>query len=119
MGRNLGYTDEDGEFHAYPTKWEICPHCRGEGKSSAYLGAFTADQMRDDPDFMEDYFAGNYDRTCEDCKGSGKVQEVDMDRMSKEDLDRLHADDKADAEYEAERRAEYLFCGGWREEGWR
>lgn len=57
-----------------PARWSICSHCNGEGQSSAYLGAFTAEDMHDaGPEFMEDYMAGAYDRSCEHCEGSGKV----------------------------------------------
>ena len=69
------FEDEDGEEHVCPTKWAICDSCRGEGKSSAYLGAFTSSEWADeDQDFQEDYMAGRYDRTCEECHGSGKVK---------------------------------------------
>jgi hypothetical protein len=58
------------------SKWQICPRCEGEGKSSAYLGAFSAEEFHDqfNDDEADDYIAGRYDRTCEMCGGSGKVQ---------------------------------------------
>lgn len=57
--------------------WIICPECRGEGKSSAYLGAITQeDRERDwDPDSWDDYMNGAYDRICDCCNGTGKVRE--------------------------------------------
>lgn len=57
-------------------KWEICDSCEGDGKSSAYLGSFTRDEFDEhfDAEEADDYFAGRYDRRCEDCDGSGKVQ---------------------------------------------
>jgi len=113
------YTD-DGE-RELPFMWAICDDCSGHGKSSAYLGAFSGRRLEEaqaDTEFWEDYLAGVYDRPCEGCKGSGKVKIVDESRLSPEDLAAWRAqvaDDAADA---AERRAEWLMEGGWREEGW-
>lgn len=68
------------EGHRVPVKWEVCYHCRGEGKSSAHLGAFfPGDEWLADPDFREDYAAGNYDRTCDECNGRTTVQVFDED----------------------------------------
>lgn len=56
------------------SEWRICDECGGEGRSSAYLGAFTAEDMdREGDEFFENYMAGRYDRTCEPCDGTGKV----------------------------------------------
>lgn len=82
------YTADDEEKQL-PVKWEICSCCNGEGKSSAHLGAFTASErnetFRDDPEFMEDYFAGHFDQPCDACDGTGKVQVVDFEQVSPED----------------------------------
>lgn len=68
---------------ALPARWCICDGCRGEGKSSAYLGAYTADEMDEaGPEFEADYFAGAYDRPCEECDGTGKVLRIDRKRIS-------------------------------------
>lgn len=115
-----GYYDENDEFHELPTKWVICNHCRGEGKSSAYLGAFSGTQMRDeDPDFEADYFAGHYDRTCEECNGTGKIKEIDEARVTKEQMALYEKEARIESEMEREAYNEWLFCGGWREMGWR
>lgn len=59
-------------------KWRICPRCEGEGTSSAHLGAFTSEEWTEqDFEFQEDYMAGAYDRTCEECSGTGKVNAQD------------------------------------------
>ena len=56
---------DDGSEIELPSKWTICRHCQGEGTSSAYLGAFTRDDMDEaGPEFLEDYMAGRYDRAC-------------------------------------------------------
>ena len=64
-----------------PTHREVCPTCDGKGTSSAYLGAFSGDDMREDPEFFEDYMAGRYDRTCEECNGLRVIEVVDIDKM--------------------------------------
>lgn len=56
-------------------KFIVCPNCGGTGSSSAYLGAFTSDDMHDmDDEFMDDYFAGNFDRKCDECNGQRVVK---------------------------------------------
>jgi len=71
------------------SKWRICPRCEGEGTSSAYLGAFTADEMAEQgEDFREDYIAGRYDRTCEKCLGTGKVNREDERRWAQQRADK-------------------------------
>jgi hypothetical protein len=55
----------------------VCPQCRGRGKSSAYLGAFTSSEMAEHGDeFFHDYMAGHYDRTCDMCDGANVVDEL-------------------------------------------
>jgi DnaJ-class molecular chaperone len=119
MTKTPGFYDDEGEFHPLPFKWAICPSCGGHGKSSAYLGAFTGEQMRDDPEFAEDYMAGHYDRTCEECGGSGKVKEINERRISAKDLARYDQQERDRQADEREAYNEWLFCGGWREMGWR
>lgn len=69
-------------------KWTICSRCKGEGKSSAYLGTFTTEAMHDMGDeFMEAYVRGQFDRPCENCGGSGKVTQQDMDRNAQRRAD--------------------------------
>lgn len=54
-----------------PGEWTICARCEGHGKSSAYLGVIRQEEW--DQDEVADYFAGKYDRSCDLCKGSGKL----------------------------------------------
>lgn len=111
-------SDDDGDERRLPFKWEICPTCDGHGKSSAYLGAFTGDQLREDPDFAQDYMDGYYDRSCDECNGRGSIPVIDRKTCPKNDL-KLYDDQQRElAEMRAIERQEYLFCGGWREEGW-
>lgn len=97
--------DEEQE-HDLPAIWCICSECEGEGKSSAYLGAFTGEEMRDDPDFFEDYRAGRYDRRCEACKGSGKSKRIDWSRVPKSLARKIRAQLREQAEDDAIARAE-------------
>ena len=73
--------DSDGlkSVVSMPAHWVICSACSGEGKSSAYLGAYGREEFDEafSPKEQEDYFAGAYDRPCEHCRGTGKVKVVD------------------------------------------
>lgn len=127
--RSTPREDEDGnEQGGYvdtavpiPSKITICGQCSGEGKSSAYLGAFSGRRLqeaREDEEFWDDYMSGAYDRPCETCDGAGRVREPDEDRCSPEVLKAIEEQDADDAMAAAEQRHEYLVTGGWREEGW-
>lgn len=112
------YNDDDSETEL-PFKWEICGACSGHGSSSAYLGAFTREDLDDEgPEFVEDYFAGRYDRSCEHCDGAGKVKVVDPARTPKDKLAAYRAQEDDREHIDAIQRQERLMEGGWREEGW-
>lgn len=104
----------EGETITLPYKWHICGSCRGDGKSSAYLGAFTAEDMREDPDFAEEYMAGRYDRTCEECNGAGKVALVDRRGCKPELLAEWDEMRRFDAECRREQENEARMLGEWR-----
>lgn len=98
---------DDGAEIALPSKWVICSTCSGNGKHSAHLGAFTADDMAfEGPDFLNDYMAGFYDKSCESCDGTGKVAVADRSKMTREQRDEYDAQRRADREYAAEVAAE-------------
>ena len=78
--RTISIYDEDGNRteRTLPMVWAICGCCEGEGKSSLYLGAITQSDREpggswEDPDEFAEYMRGGYDRTCDECGGSGKV----------------------------------------------
>ena len=55
-------------------RFTVCPACGGSGASSAYLGAFTSEDIAEmDDEFMEDYFEGRFDRKCTTCDGNNVV----------------------------------------------
>lgn len=85
-----------------PRRWVICGECDGEGTSSAYLGSFSRADLDEDPDFVEDYFAGQYDRACPACRGTGKIKTIVYELCTPEQQAELDAE----AEYDAERAAE-------------
>ncbi|GJE54541.1 hypothetical protein [Methylobacterium thuringiense] len=102
-------TTDEGNIVLLPFKFEICSCCSGHGKSSAYLGAYTSDEMADQgPDFFDEYMAGTYDRTCDACDGDGKAMVADYSRMTAQQIQTLEDDERFDAEdaaySEAERR---------------
>lgn len=77
----------EDEGIAVPLHWEICQQCRGEGTSTAYLGAYTQsdrEEMGDDwYEFIEDWQRGVYDQSCDGCDGTGKVKVVDEDAIAR------------------------------------
>lgn len=122
MRRNSApsYHNDAGEEVTLPWKWAICESCRGNGSSSAYLGAYTRDDLDEmGPEWCEDYFAGNFDRACEVCDGTGKIKVVDSNLAKPEDIERFKRAEDEIAEMDREQYAEWLFCGGWQEMGWR
>lgn len=103
--------NEDGSETQLPTRWVICAACNGHGKSSAYLGAITQGDREpggtwEDPDDFARYMAGRYDRKCEPCNGSGKVEVVDSAKLDKTTCKAWRDQCRYDREYEAEVAAE-------------
>jgi len=106
MIKHILYMPDDTQKEL-PLKWCICGQCSGEGKSSAYLGAYTADEMdMAGPEFEEDYFAGNYDRACDRCGGTGKIQVVAVERLSVADKAIYNEQLRQEGDDEQERRME-------------
>ena len=99
---------DDKLLESAPRRWAICSCCDGEGKSSAYLGAFTSDELNDDPEFAERYKAGGYDKACTECKGTGKVKEIDETLCTPEQLAAIQRDAECQREVAEERRMRAL-----------
>lgn len=79
------FENDDGDEIVvdFPTRWEICDDCHGEG--TTYLGwtsneqpAFTQEDFEEEGyDFKHDYLSGAYDKDCPTCDGSGKIRVID------------------------------------------
>tara|TARA_R100000781_G_scaffold96640_1_gene60623 strand:- start:573 stop:950 length:378 start_codon:yes stop_codon:yes gene_type:complete len=57
-----------------------CFECNGNGRTTSHIepdgGGFTSNEWSEmDDDFRENYFAGNYDKKCNTCNGTGKIEE--------------------------------------------
>lgn len=98
--------EEEPGIPALKTHKIVCPQCRGTGASSAYLGAFTHDELMEDIEFCEQYLSGGYDRTCETCHGKNVIDDVDEEATDKETLNLWHSWLQDEAEYRAEVEAE-------------
>lgn len=70
--------------------------------------AASMDEFREDPDFCDDYRAGVYNVTCEECHGRNVVDVIDTERMPAEAREALYGwwqEEAADRRYsEMERR---------------
>lgn len=83
-------------------QWFICTECNGDGHHAKHIGAMTWDEFNerfDDEDSQAAYFAGDYDRRCDKCDGTGKVLVVPFDALTPEEQ-------REKREYEAERASE-------------
>lgn len=98
-----------------PARWSICPRCDGNGHHDhpAFANGISSDDIAEcgDEEFVEAYLAGQYDVPCTECKGEGKVLEVDDRRLTPqqqedylEHLQNLRDEAIWKAEAEAERR---------------
>jgi len=90
-----------------PARRELCPVCDGDRVSSAYLGEISMEE--NDEEWLEAYFNGRFDRTCEECEGKGYVLVADYgamtEKMANEYHEWLEDEHQARMEREAERRA--------------
>jgi excinuclease UvrABC ATPase subunit len=75
--------DEDGDeiSNLFPAKWAICERCEGNGQhdNPAFSNGITSSEYDEDwtEEEMDAYMDGHYDVSCQTCKGSGKVLEID------------------------------------------
>jgi DnaJ-class molecular chaperone len=108
----LNDASEDVEIHV-PFEWVICDYCRGNGTHSKHLGAFTASEWDEQGfEFQEDYLAGNYDKTCEVCNGTGKVRSPRWEVMNEDERRWLQESYDANAQWKQEQEAERRMLGG-------
>lgn len=99
----------DDERVELPTKFEVCPVCDGRGthvNPSIDAGGLSASEFHEDPEFEELYFGGAYDVQCNRCGGKRVVAVADYEALTSEQREALEIQQRADAEYAAECRAE-------------
>jgi hypothetical protein len=63
-----------------PYHWMVCPLCRGKRtvvSPSIDASGLTAADFRDDPDFAEEYWRGDYDIQCPRCRGRSTIVVLD------------------------------------------
>lgn len=73
MRTDVTFEDDDGveQTASLPAIYKKCSRCP-DGTVDCFEGGVT-DEMREDPDFDEDYHNGVYSKPCPDCKGSQKI----------------------------------------------
>lgn len=113
--------DEEGNEISveFPEKWEICDNCNGDGHHCKHLGAYTSSEFEEQFDYeeRERYFAGGYDKTCEECNGSGKIKVVDVENLNSQQIEdyKLYQDqEERKAKYDREEAyIRKMESGGW------
>lgn len=86
MGDTIRFEDPfTGEEMEIPAKFEVCGNCRGRGitvNPAIDCNGLSSKDFAEDPDFAEDYFGGNYDVPCRECKGQNVTKHADWDKMT-------------------------------------
>lgn len=110
----LYFVDDDGcdSEIELPTKWAVCPVCKGKGKHvnpAIDCCGLTSEDFCEDEEFGQDYMEGVYDVPCNSCGGRTTVQAVDWDALTAEQREayeeQLREEDNYRACYLAEVRA--------------
>ena len=92
-----------------PTKFKVCPKCRGKGthvNPSIDGNGLTREDFDEDPDFKESYFRGDYDVTCHRCEGRNVIAVLDRGACTKAQREAYDAERESLAEIDAIHRAE-------------
>ena len=89
-----------------PCKWGVCQSCDGHGgyvNPSIDSNGISSEEWWDmDEEFRQSYMRGDYDITCQECKGK-RVSPVPYYEEDQRKLDAWH---QAEYEYRMEREAE-------------
>lgn len=92
--------------------WEICRPCEGNGSSSAYLGAYTADDWDQmDDGFKDDFKSGALARECDCCGGTGKIKKIRDDLIPERFRDPIAAYRRSMEELAADEASESAMYG--------
>lgn len=103
------FSEEDSCRQEFPGSWEICNMCQGSGmvtNPSIDAGGIT-DWNDWNDDEREEYFSGQYDIHCPECRGSGKILMPNFPR----NIQSLLEEWDADAALSARERASELAFG--------
>ena len=110
----IEHYDENDEYDgdtevSIPAKYEVCPRCRGRGKHvnpNIDGHGISPEEFAEDPEFHEDYLKGVYDVLCEECEGLRVVLVPDEEHADEQLLKEYYEQQRAEADYRAERRRE-------------
>jgi hypothetical protein len=114
----VGIRDFDEELDKTVIRWfpaiaEICELCEGRGtmvSPAIDSHGLTIQDFDDDPEFAENYRAGNYDEPCSRCSG----MRIELHAaIASEELDKLEA--KAEAQFNEWRDDQFV---RWAESGY-
>ena len=89
------YDSDDNEIEltfTVPFKFVVCDLCNGIGthaNPSIDSNGLTSEDFDGDDDFMESYFSGSYDMSCNKCHGKGLTPEYDETRASPETKEKM------------------------------
>jgi hypothetical protein len=105
---------QEEELVWFPFRYDVCDVCHGRGEQvnpSIDSGGLTAEDFAEDPDFAESYFSGAYNEPCSQCSGNKVYPTLDEQRFNDEQKQKMQLVEekwRADADYEAECRAERM-----------
>lgn len=94
---------------AIPAKFALCPRCHGVGShvNPAIDGnGISPEEFREDPDFEEAYFRGDYDVACDRCAGEKVIKVIDREKATQLELKFFDDQERELRELEAEEAAE-------------
>ena len=111
--------NDDGDELSIPSRFEVCPRCRGTGShvNPAIDGNGLSAEDIDDagPEFLDDYLGGVYDVQCYQCEGTRVVAVPDLERCSDAEREAWERHERSLDELRREERAERMAEGGYRE----
>ena len=106
-------TEDGDEIETdFPAKFEVCGTCEGEGthvNPSVDSHGISQEEFDEDPDFREKYMSGQYDVTCNECRGLRVVPAVNVeacDAVQQADLAIWETQEADRCQYDRERAHE-------------
>ncbi len=119
MSLILYRSDAEGDFEVeIPTKFEVCPRCQGRGTrvNPAVDGhGISAEEWENDwsEEDQETYMSGGYDVQCDECDGLRVVEIADESRMTPEDVEAWHEQERMEALDRAAENMERRYTEGF------